>query len=285
MTTLTRSPAQVERALYGGSSGAIYALLRRASLSTVVLSLKRSSIPSLVTEAEYAQLKRELELSLPIESQGRVKHCSLLALNNAVSAARVLGRGERSLAFLRGVGQPLPRLWEIELERAANNERLEVDLALEQEYDDELELETSLGAELVHMASFKADAEDDAKVEQSFTLSPVPPALVEAFSAYKDYRLEPLNRMRDGSMVVDLTASNDVSKCTRFLGWLKATHSDVAIGLESVMGHESVGEWVEAWVKMLREERGLKYSSLANYVRTPSPRARAVSLHRARRSL
>jgi hypothetical protein len=47
---------QVERALYGWTSGAIYALLRRASLTECTLSLKRSSVPSLVSEAEYQQL-------------------------------------------------------------------------------------------------------------------------------------------------------------------------------------------------------------------------------------
>ena len=93
---------------------------------------------------------------------------------------------------------PLPRLWEIEAEREADAERNEVDLALEHEYEDELELETSLEAELHSgFASFNDDAEDDEKV-QSFTLSPVPPALVAEFKAYQDYRLEPLNRMRDG---------------------------------------------------------------------------------------
>ena len=71
---------------------------------------------------------------------------------------------------------------------------------------------------------------------QSFTLSPVPPALVVEFKAYHDYRLEPLNRMRDGSCVVTLTADNDVATCTRFLGWLKATQPDEVIGLEPAMG-------------------------------------------------
>jgi hypothetical protein len=100
---------QVERALYGGTSGAIYSLLRRASLTQCTLSLKRSSIPSLVTEAEYMLLLHELELSLPMESKGRVKHCCMIALNNAMSLARVLGRGSRTVAFLTALSQPVPR--------------------------------------------------------------------------------------------------------------------------------------------------------------------------------
>ena len=180
---------------------------------------------------------------------------------------RTLGRSPRAEALLRGIAVPLPRLWEIEAEREADAQQNEVNLVLEEEYEEELELETSLEAEMHSgFAIFKDDAEDDEKV-QSYTLSPVPPALMAEFKAYCDYRLEPLNRMRDGSCVVSLTADNDVATCTRFLGWLKATQPDVSIGLESAMGHEHLGEWAEAWVKFLREERSLKYSSLANYVR------------------
>ena len=225
----------MERALFGGSTGAIYALLRRASLSACLLSLKRSSVPGLVSGAEYDQLRAELETSLPLES--RVKQVSLIARNVAVTAARAHGRGERSLKFFRALSQPLPRcacrtdplptlptrppshiaspralippplrhatrakrLWEIEAEREADAERNEVDLALEQEYEEELELETSLEAELHSgYAGFQEVAEDEQK-EVSFTLSPVPAALQQEYKTYADYRMEPLNRMRSAA--------------------------------------------------------------------------------------
>ena len=303
----------MERALFGGSTGAIYALLRRASLSACLLSLKRSSVPGLVSGAEYDQLRAELETSLPLES--RVKQVSLIARNVAVTAARAHGRGERSLKFFRALSQPLPRcacrtdplptfadpralippplrhatrakrLWEIEAEREADAERNEVDLALEQEYEEELELETSLEAELHQMVGFEEDAEDEQKA--SFTLSPVPPALQQEYKTYtvchpthphppspapslsppappQDYRMEPLNRMRDGSCVVTLTACNDTGICSRFLGWLKGAH-DVPPSLAAVFGDARLGEWAEGWVKMLRNERSLKWSTLANY--------------------
>ena len=104
------------------------------------------------------------------------------------------------------------RLWELEAEREANDARNEEDLLLEDEIEQEQELETCLAFELHQMPALKGDAEDDDKL-QSFTLSPLPPALEQEYATYKDYRLEPLNRMRDGSCVVDLTASNDVSTC------------------------------------------------------------------------
>ena len=191
----------------------------------------------------------------------------LIAVNHVPALCRTLGRSPRTEALLRGLAVSLPRLWEIEAEREADAEQNEINLALEDEYEDELELETSIEAELHSgFASFKDDADDDEKV-QTYKLSPVPPSLVAEFKAYSDYRLEPLNRMRDGSCVVELTASSDVATCTRFLGWLHATQPDVPLGLESTTGHEKLGEWAEAWVKMLREDRSLKYSSIANYVR------------------
>jgi hypothetical protein len=70
----------------------------------------------------------------------------------------------------------------------------------------------------------------------------------------------------DGSCVVTLTASNDTGICSRFLGWLKATH-DVHPSLVNVYGDARLGEWAEGWIKMLRDERSLKYSTIANYVR------------------
>ena len=222
-----------------------------------------------MTAAEFAELCALLGETLDAEASRRVHNVTLLAANHVPALCAKLGRSERTLALLRGLAQPLPRLWEIELEREENARNNEHDLLLEDEYEDELELETSLEAELHSgYVSFQADAEDEEKVrQQSHTLSPVPPALLAAFQAYTDYRLEPLNRMRDGSCVVEVTASSDVATTTRFLGWLRATQPDAPpLGLESVMGHARLGEWVEAWIKMLREERALKFSSIANYI-------------------
>ena len=71
--------------------------------------------------------------------------------------------------------------------------------------------------------------------------------------------------MRDGSCVVECTASNDVQIFKRLLGWLKNAHG-VVPGLASVCGSVQLGPWVEEYVKVLREERELKYSTIANYI-------------------
>jgi hypothetical protein len=68
----------------------------------------------------------------------------------------------------------------------------------------------------------------------------------------------------DGSCVVPLTASNDTGICSRFLGWLKVAH-DVPPSIATVFGDARLGEWAEGWVKLLRDERSLKWSTLANY--------------------
>ena len=128
------------------------------------------------------------------------------------------------------------------------------------------------------MPAFADDAEDDQKVV-SFTLSPIPAALRQEFKTYTDYRMEPLNRMRDGSCVVTLTANNDTAVCCRFLGWLKATH-DVPPALERIFCDARLGEWAEAWVKMLRDERGLKWCARACRARTPSRDAALAGSHR-----
>ena len=94
------------------SQGAIYALLRRCSLSSTPLSLKRASVPSLVTAEEYSALLAELQESLPLES--RVKQCTLLAVQNAVTCAHKLGRCERAERFLNALRSPLPRRWQLQ---------------------------------------------------------------------------------------------------------------------------------------------------------------------------
>ena len=103
---------QVERALFGGdsaSSGAIYRALGRASLSTTPLSLRRASVPGLVTAEELSGLQRLLESTLDISARGRCKRVTLLAVNVCLSLARHLGRGPLTIKFIRTLHSPLPR--------------------------------------------------------------------------------------------------------------------------------------------------------------------------------
>ena len=111
---------QVEKALYGSdtTSGAIYRLLQRCSLSATPLSLNKKSISEgIVTEAEFGAILNEFQDTLSLEARGRVRKVTLIQLNNAVTMAKALGRGDKSIGFLNALQTPLPRLWELEEER------------------------------------------------------------------------------------------------------------------------------------------------------------------------
>ena len=192
----------MERALFGGSTGAIYALLRRASLTTCPLSLRKSSVPDLVSQEEYTQIKSELESSLPPES--RVKQVTLIARNVAVTAALALGRGHRTEQFLRALRRPLPRQWELQNEIEAAAAAEEVDLAAEQELEEEVEWEAPLAAELVHTAvRYEVTEAEEDIVKRNYKLSNVPRELQAQLDAYRDWRLAPLCYARSGNAVVD----------------------------------------------------------------------------------
>ena len=59
-----------------------------------------------------------------------------------------------------------------------------------------------------------------------------------------------------------MTVGNDKRTTLAFLGWLNAER-EITPGL-GVFCRAALSEWVEDWLKALRE-KGLKYSSLANY--------------------
>ena len=111
-------------------------------------------------------------------------------------------------------------------------------------------------------APLAADAADDEKATR-WTLPSVPLALRKELDAYTVHRTAPLNRQRDGSCVVDLTVGGDKATTLRFLGWLHATH-DIVPGL-GVFCRAALSQWAEEYAKALAE-KGLKYSSIANYL-------------------
>eukprot|EP00966_Prymnesium_polylepis_P223873 5179578-Prymnesium_polylepis.1 len=155
----------------------------------------------------------------------------------------------------------MPRVWELALEQEANHARLEHDLCVEQELEELEEEGVHLAAELSVMAPFVESKEDD-EVAQSWRLPSIPAALTKELDAYASFRAEPLNRFRDGSAVLDVTVGNDRATVLRFLGYLSA-EKEIAPGL-GVFGTKDLSQWVEDWLQAL-QEKGLKYSSMANY--------------------
>lgn len=102
------------------------------------------------------------------------------------------------------------------------------------------------------------DVEDDEKAK-SWTLPSVPVALRKELDAYTLHRTEPLNRLRDGSCVVDITVGSDKATTLRFLGWL-AAEREITPGL-GVFCRATLSQWAEDYAKALAD-KGLKYSSV-----------------------
>lgn len=231
-------------------------------MSATPLPLKRSSVPALVTAEEYAQLISELEAVSPLESKGRIRNVTLLAVSVATKLAHAFGRCPRSIAFLCALQTPLPRLWDAQLEQEANRANFEVDLCLDDEIAELEEEDCHLAAELVAShVPYAFDDQDDERAA-SWRLPSVPAALQAELDALVKFRTEPINRQRDGSCCVDMTVGNDISTCKRFLGWLLA-EKEITAGL-GVFCRAALGEWVEEYLRALRD-KGLKFSTCANY--------------------
>ena len=191
---------QLEQCLYGESgSGSVYRLLQRESLSSCPLSLRKGSIiAGHVTAQEYQTIVTLLEEISPIESRGRIRAVTIVALKVAIKLAHALGRCPRTTAFLRALRTPLPRLWEAQLEQ----EQLAADMEMNPLLDDEVK---ELEEEDVHMAlelvsshvPFAADEQDDEKAS-TWRLPSIPAALQKELDELVAFRTEPINRARDG---------------------------------------------------------------------------------------
>ena len=229
------------------------------------LQLKAASVTKgLVTRAEYDGIIQLFCEGLPLESRGRVRMCTLLQRNHVPALCRKLGRSEKTMALLQALAQPLPPLWVAQAEQEANHAAQQHDPLL-QDHIEELELEeeschlaTELCASFVPLA---ADKEDDEKAKV-WTLPSVPEALKTELDAYTAFRMEPLQRQRLGSCVVDTTVGSDKATTMRFLGWLSAERQ-ITLGL-GVFCRAALSQWVEDYLRALAE-KGLKYSTLANY--------------------
>ncbi len=251
----------VEQCLYGANNGALYQLYARCSLQSAPLSLKRSSVPALVTADELQELVSLLSEGLPLESRGRVRNVTLIAVNHIATLCAKKGRDEASVALLHGLSVELPRVWQLEMERDELARKGERDLVLEE--DLEYELEMPLHAELIHtVVPYVETDEEKAAVKRTWTLDRVPANLEKQFSDFKDWRLAPLNYQRQGNAVVDMTAASDRGTTCRFLAYCHAEH-DLPLSLE-VFGCAQLAALAQSWLEELHK-RGLMWSTLGTY--------------------
>ena len=105
--------SELEKVLYGGSTGAIYRLLQRESMERSVLPIKKASVgEGLVTQPEFdAILEAYRETVEAVETRGRVRMCSLVLLcdlnpQHALTRSATLSRAQS--ARVRRCRSPSP---------------------------------------------------------------------------------------------------------------------------------------------------------------------------------
>jgi hypothetical protein len=287
----------MEAVLYGNanSTGAIHRLLARESLCVpqprhcprsdwraptttdpsppslrptcslpTTLSLQKSSVGSLVTLEEWAELLRVLTEQLSLEARGRVRRATQIPLPVCATLCRAFGRSPQAAAWLEAFSQPSPAVWQLQAEAEANASDGAVDYVLNEQLAELEEADVRLADELKGSFLAYQEPECDEEATRVYTLERVPPALEKALLDYERFRLEPLNRLRDGSAVVDSTVTADKSTALRFLGWLQRQHS--VVPELKVFSATSLGARVESFVAFLRTERGCRFSTCANYI-------------------
>ena len=142
--------------LYGGetSTGSFYRLLARCSLLGTVYPVDRKAVAAgQVLSTEYDALMRALNNRL-------ARKVNLVPVTACLAAAKSLGDNDRVRALLQCMREPLPRVWQLRDEEAANRARHEEDMLLPELIEEAGSLDEfeaiSLGAELCE--SFEAFA-------------------------------------------------------------------------------------------------------------------------------
>ena len=257
---------QIELVLWGSNSGALSAMLHRMSMASSTMTITRASIGSLVTDAEFAEILGLFQALLPIEGRLKVRNLTLVPTPVAVAVATQFGRCDSSVALLRALNS-LPTRWAQEMEQEANEAAGEFDLvlqeALEEDQDTE-HLDMDLGTELLMTElPYKATDQCEAKVA-NLALSPVPASVEKELAEYEAFRNAPFNRFRAGAMVVSTTIDSDKANALRWLGYVKTQFGQPPS--VKLFASPSVAEWSEAWVTHLKNDLGLKASTLAVYL-------------------
>ena len=254
---------ELERALYGAdhSGGAVYKLLSRNDLLATTRMCDMSAVArGLMNKNQYDSIISSL-------GNSRARKCNLIPLPVACMAVRTLGDGVRTRNFLECFSQPIPRLWELRAEAEADRERLEVDLALQDQIEEEEEVEAPLHAELVHTTIPYQESETEKEIVRRWKLDAIPQGLAKQLDAYKDWRLQPLNFLRCGNAVVDVTADADRGNVLRFLAFCQQEH-DVPPSLD-FFGSPKLGVYAQDWLAKLND-RGLMWSTLGTYTNSLS---------------
>jgi hypothetical protein len=201
--------AVIERVLFCGgerSSGALYRLLERCSLSRATLLCNKKAVTDgLCTQAELEELLSLLREGIEAEHRGRVRCVSLLPVVHIKTLCTSLGRSATTVRLLEAMSTPLPQLWSMQMQQEEDAANGEVDLLLEDDVAELEEAEGDFAAELAAVYVPYDEAEEEVAAPPNWKLPRVPDALVKELEAFSLHRTDPLVRAREGTACVDIT--------------------------------------------------------------------------------
>ena len=160
-------------------------------------------------------------------------------------------------------------------EQEALEENDEEDLLLDDERaeaeDADADLAPSFAAELRAggFSSYAPKPADEQSHDYAIKKSQIGATLQREGDAYVAFKCAPLEARRTNAAVAETTAQGDLQNFYRFLGFLKIKgklpDGDAPFSL-GLLAHASAPQWVADWVDFMKDERGLAFSSMANYI-------------------
>lgn len=264
----------------GGSSGAVYKILNLNGLGPTAWTINTAAVVyNELSQAHATFIFDRYKEHLPTNGDpvlaNRMRNVTLLPIATVAAVCRIRGRSPGTTAFLRACApNQLPRSWEIE-EEAETLEDNEHDLILvdrlQEAEDAEADVAPSFEAELRagSFSSFNQKAADE-KTARAYALTPAQlgAKIKKEADVYIAFRVSPLEARRASTAVAETTTQADLQSYYRFLGYLRLKQLlplDVHPSFE-VLLHPSAPHWVAGYVDFMKGERGLAFSSMANYI-------------------
>ena len=260
----------------GGSTGSIWKALNRLGLGTTsLLCCKKTVSDRHILPAEFAKILdefRAVTTSIDPLATGAIRKVTLVPLSAAKAVVEEHGRSPMTIAFLRAINQPVPRVWELHEQAEADEASREVDYVLLDQIAIENEFETenvaSFEAELQKGSEFVDVAADEQKLAQ-YALSPAPP-LQKELDDYKLARTAIFNAKRTGGKIEEISAEQSCKCVLRFLGFVQKTNQidglrEADIKVDFFL-RPDLGNLIEKFANWLKTTQQTKCSTISNYL-------------------
>ena len=261
----------------GGSSNPIWKALQGHDVgSTSLLCQKATVVNRHLLQSEYDTMLLELRsVSREIDplSTNSIRRFTLIPLSVAKTVVENRGRSPISIAFLRGINQPIPHVWELHEQAETDEANRELDYVLLDEIAIENEFETenvaSFEAELQKGSEFVDVAADEKKLAQ-YALTPAPP-LRKDLDDYKLARTAIFNAKRSGGKIEEISAEQSVKCVLRFLGFVQKTNQVDGLCNETDFKVDfflrpDLGNLIEKFANWLKTTQRTKCSTISNYL-------------------